>query len=62
MKVNKEKLSNASTSDILQELSFIREELSNEMYPSSWARTEELLEYAGELYEELSTREQNKLL
>lgn len=60
MKANKNKLKNADDLDIVLELSKIREELSNEMWPPSGARVQELLEYSGELYEELAARNASK--
>lgn len=56
MKADKKKLKDADELDIVLDLSKIRDELSNEMWPPSWARTQELLEYASELFEELAAR------
>lgn len=56
MKADKNKLKNSTKADLIHEISLVNEELSNEMYPPSWARTKELLEYKDELIAELKIR------
>lgn len=56
MKADRNKLKNATEADLIREISLVNEELSNAMYPTSWARTKELLEYKDELKAELRTR------
>lgn len=56
MKADKEKLKNANYVDILREIATVTEELDNMMYPPSWARTNELVQYKKELLEELDRR------
>lgn len=56
MKVDKEKLKNASYWDIFREIANVTEELDNMMNPPSWARTDELLQYKKELLKELDKR------
>lgn len=56
MKVDKDKLRNATEFDLMEEIDLIDEELSNTMHPTSWARTKELLEYKDELKAELKRR------
>ena len=56
MKADKEKLKNATKFDLVEEIDLIDKELSNAMYPTSWARTKELLEYKDELKAELKRR------
>lgn len=56
MKADKYKLKNATKFDLIKEIDLIDEELSSVMYPPSWARTKELLEYKDELKSELETR------
>ncbi len=56
MKADKTKLKNATKADLIHEISLVDEELCNEMYPPSWERTKELLEYKDELKTELKTR------
>lgn len=56
MKADKEKLKNASDYELLQEIEAVREELGNDVWEPSWARTEELLEYEDDLLEELIRR------
>lgn len=57
MLVDEKKLKNASIEDILKELETITEELSNQMYPPSAARTTALYTYKKRLLEELKTRQ-----
>lgn len=56
MKVDKTKLKSATKADLIKELNLIDEELSNDMYPVSWARYKELLEYKKEIQSELNNR------
>lgn len=56
MKADKDKLKKATKFDLMEEIDLIDKELSNVMYPPSWARTKELLEYKDELKTELKTR------
>ena len=56
MKADKGKLKNASDYELLQEIEAVREELGNDVWEPSWARTEELLEYEDGLLEELIRR------
>ena len=56
MKADKAKLKNANDFEVLQELENVREELGNDMYKPSWARTKELLEYEDDLLAELIKR------
>lgn len=53
---DKEKLKNATKFDLMEEINLIDEELSNAMYPISFARTKKLLEYKDELKAELKRR------
>ena len=56
MKADKTKLKNASDYELLREIDAVIEELGNDMYEPSWARTKELLEYEDDLVEELIKR------
>ena len=57
MKVNEEKLKNASKSDILKEISLIDNEIADEMFPVSAYRYCQLSEYRKRLEEELQNRD-----
>lgn len=56
MRADSEKLKSAKDYEILQELETVREELGNDMYEPSWARTKELLQYEDDLLGELIRR------
>jgi hypothetical protein len=60
MKAYKEKLKNADYMDILHNLTFVTEEISNIMNTPFKERIDELLEFKKEMLEELDRRSKNK--
>ena len=56
MKIDEVNLKKATKAELLNDIYLVDEELSNEMYPVSWARCKELLEYKTRLQEELKHR------
>lgn len=57
MKINEEKLKQASKADILKEISLVDNEIADEMYPVSAYRYYQLSEYKKRLEEELQIRD-----
>lgn len=56
MKANIEKLKKATKNELVDEIDLIDREISNQMYPVSYARYKELDEYKKEIEAELATR------
>lgn len=56
MKINEEKLRNASKAEIIKEIDLVNDELSNEMHPASGYRCLLLYDYKEKLEEELKKR------
>lgn len=56
MKINEEKLRNASKAEIIKEINLVNDELSNEMHPASGYRCLLLYDYKKKLEEELKKR------
>ena len=56
MKVNEEKLKNATKAEIIKEISLVDGEINDDMYPVSYYRYKQLLDYKERLEQELRKR------
>lgn len=56
IKINEEKLKNASRAEIVKEISLVDDELNDEMHPTSAYRCQWLYDYKKKLEEELQKR------
>ena len=56
MTVDVAKLKSLDRADLVKEINRIDDRIANDMYPVSWARCSELLEYKSILIEELKNR------
>ena len=56
MKVDKDKITNATTADLIEQLSLVKETMADRMFPVSYAAAQRLREWKFEIEKELYLR------